>query len=96
MNGNEEESHNLSDDELELSDYQRRSPFAMINILRNSQVNAASGAKSIVELSLEDGTTTQASGITTYSRNTIRMAKVGKEKLQSELEKEMSTAFGFD
>ena len=96
MNGNVEESQSFSDDDLTLSDYQRRSPFTMINILRNSQVNAAAGAKSIVELPLEDGTLTQASGITTYSRNTIRMASVGKEKLQSGLEKEISIAFGFD
>jgi len=92
-NGNEKEANNLTDEELELSDYQRRAPFTMINILRNSQVNAAAGPYSIVDLPLPDGTLTKASGILTYSRNTIAMATKGKQSLQSGLEKEMSLAY---
>ena len=92
-NGNVEEATNLTDEQLTLSDYQRRAPYTMINILRNSQVNAAAGPLSIVDLPLPDGTMTKASGILTYSRNTIRMAQKGKEDLQAGLEKEIAMAF---
>ena len=83
----------LTDEQLKLSDYQRRAPFTMINILRNSQVNAAAGPNSIVDLPLDDGTLTKASGILTYSRNTIRMVTVGKETLEIGLQNEMNAAF---
>ena len=93
MNGNVEEAQSLMDEQLELSDYQRRAPYTMINILRNSQVNAAAGPNSIVDLPLEDGTLTKASGILTYSRNTIRMANIGKVALENGLQSEISKAF---
>lgn len=86
MNGNEKEAQELSDDDLALSDYQRKAPFTAINILRVNQLNAASGAKSIVDLEVAEGVTEKASGITTYSRNAIRLANVGKEALQAGLE----------
>lgn len=92
-NGDVNEVKVLTDEELELSDYQRRAPYTMINILRNSQVNAAAGPNSIVDLPLEDGSLTKASGILTYSRNTIRMTKVGKEILQAGLETEKKSAY---
>jgi hypothetical protein len=90
MNGNEEEAESLTDDELALSDYQRKAPFTAINILRVNQLNAANGAKSIVDLEVGDGVTEKASGITTYSRNAIKLAGVGKEKLQAGLEADIS------
>ena len=93
MNGNIDEAQSLTDEQLKLSDYQRRAPFTMINILRNSQVNAAAGPNSIVDLPLDDGTLTKASGILTYSRNTIRMVTVGKETLEIGLQNEMNAAF---
>jgi len=86
MNGNVKESQELSNEDLALSDYQRKAPFTAINILRVNQLNAASGAKSIVDLEVAEGVTEKASGITTYSRNAIRLAKVGKEELQAGLE----------
>jgi len=89
-NGNEDEAKSLTDDELELSDYQRKTPFTAINILRVNQLNAANGAKSIVDLEVGDGITEKASGITTYSRNAIRLAGVGKEKLQAGLEADIA------
>ena len=79
-------SLSLSEDDLFLSNYQRRAPHTMINVLRVSQLNAAVGAKSIVDLVLDDGRTEKASGITLYSRNAIRLAEVGKDKLDQEME----------
>ena len=89
LNGNVAEADSLTDEDLDMSNYQRRSPHTMINILRVSQLNAAVGAKSIVNLELEDGTVEKASGITLYSRNAIRLAKIGKETLQAGVEAEM-------
>lgn len=92
MNGNEKEAQDLSDEDLALSDYQRKAPFTAINILRVNQLNAASGAKSIVDLEVAEGVKEKASGITTYSRNAIRLAKVGKEALQAGLEADIAMA----
>ena len=89
LNGNVEAAESLTDDELFLSNYQRRSPHTMINILRVSQLNAAVGAKSIVNLELDDGRMEKASGITLYSRNAIRLAGQGKDELQAALDKEI-------
>ena len=90
MNGNTAEAETLTDEELALSDYQRKAPFTAINILRVNQLNAAAGAKSIVDLDVGDGVTEKASGITTYSRNAIRLAKVGKEELDAGLAADMA------
>ncbi len=90
MNGNVQAAESLTDEDIELSDFQRKSPFTAINILRVNQLNAASGAKSIVDLEVAEGVTEKASGITTYSRNAIRLAGVGKEKLQADLEADIA------
>mmetsp|Transcript_11677 Transcript_11677/g.25254 ORF Transcript_11677/g.25254 Transcript_11677/m.25254 type:complete len:431 (-) Transcript_11677:99-1391(-) len=80
----------LSDDDLALSNYQRRAPHTAINILRMTQVNAAAGSKSIVDLDLGEGRTEKASGITLYTRNTLRMAEMGKDALQSALDADIA------
>ena len=90
MGGHEAEAEQLSDEELALSNYQRRAPHTAINILRMTQVNAAAGPKSIVDLELGDGTTEKASGITLYTRNTLRMAEMGRDALQSALDSEIA------
>ncbi|KAL7515832.1 hypothetical protein ACHAWX_000909 [Stephanocyclus meneghinianus] len=90
MGGHEEESQQLSDHDLSLANYQRRAPHTAINILRMSQVTAAAGAKSIVDLDLGNGRTEKASGITLYTRNTLRMAKLGEKALQEGLDKEIA------
>ncbi|KAL3788236.1 hypothetical protein ACHAW5_000832 [Stephanodiscus triporus] len=90
MGGHGDEAERLSDDELALSNYQRRAPHTAINILRMSQVNAAAGSKSIVDLDLGDGRTEKASGITLYTRNTLRMAGIGKAALQSAVDAEVA------
>ena len=55
-----------------------------------TQVNAAAGPKSIVDLDLGNGITEKASGITLYSRNTLRLAKTGKDALQSALDADIA------
>jgi hypothetical protein len=57
--------------------------------LRTSQLNAASGAKSIVDLDVGNGVLEKASGITTYTRNAIRLANAGKEALDTALQADM-------
>jgi hypothetical protein len=91
MGGHEDASQNLTNEELSLSNYQRRAPHTAINILRMSQVNAAAGPKSIVDLDLGNGRTEKASGITLYTRNTLRMVQLGRESLQAELDKEIAS-----
>jgi len=90
MNGNKKEAESLTEDDLALSDYQRKAPHTAINILRVNQLNAAAGAKSIVDLEVSDGVFEKASGITTYSRNAIRLAKVGKEALEAGLQADIA------
>ncbi|KAL7527989.1 hypothetical protein ACHAWF_002388 [Thalassiosira exigua] len=90
MGGHGAEAEKLSDDDLALSNYQRRSPHTAINILRMTQVNAAAGPKSIVDLDLGDGRTEKASGITLYTRNTLRLAGMGKDALQSALDEDIA------
>jgi len=90
MAGHEAEAESFTDDEVALSNYQRRAPHTSINILRMNQVNAAAGPKSIVDLDLGNGRIEKASGITLYSRNAIRMVKSGKEGLQSALDADMA------
>jgi hypothetical protein len=43
-----------------------------------------------VDLDLGNGRTEKASGIPLYSRNTLRMVQMGKEKLQAELDQEIA------
>ena len=90
MGGHEKEAEELSDEDLALSNYQRRAPHTAINILRMTQVNAAAGPKSVVDLNLGDGRVEKASGITLYTRNTIRMAEMGKEALQTGLDADIA------
>lgn len=90
MGGHGAEAETLSDEELALSNYQRRAPHTAINILRMSQVNAAAGAKSIVDLDIGNGRIEKASGITLYTRNTLRMASIGRESLQSALDTDIA------
>lgn len=90
MGGHGDKAEMLSDDDLSLSNYQRRSPHSAINILRMTQVNAAAGPKSIVDLDLGEGRTEKASGIPLYTRNTLRMVKMGKGALQAALDADIA------
>ena len=90
MGGHGDAAEKLSDNELALSNFQRRAPHTAVNILRMTQVNAAAGSKSIVDLDLGDGTTEKASGITLYTRNTLRMAEMGRDALQGAVDAEVA------
>lgn len=90
LNGNEDEAESMTDEQLSHSDYQRRSPHTAINMLRVTQLNAAVGAKSIVDLDLGNGVTEKASGITTYSRNAIRLGNIDRETLDAAVDAEMA------
>ncbi|KAL3767536.1 hypothetical protein ACHAWU_000199 [Discostella pseudostelligera] len=90
MGGHGDKAEILTDDELALSNFQRRAPHTAINILRMTQVNAAAGSKSIVDLDLGDGRTEKASGITLYTRNTLRMAEMGRDALQTAVDAEVA------
>jgi hypothetical protein len=69
----------LSDEDLALGDYQRKSPIAAVNIVRNSLL----ADPKIVEVELNDGTKTQASGLEVYCGNAIKLAQIGKDVLQA-------------
>lgn len=79
----------LTDEQLDLSDYQRRSPVTAINILRASQIDAATGAKSIVDLDMGDGNLQKASGLNTYIRNAVKLAEIGEDALRDALHEEI-------
>lgn len=90
MSGNDSAAAELTDEELELSNFQRRSPFTAINILRANQLDAANGGKSVVDLDVGNGVIEKASGITTYSRNAIRLVKIGKDELLAGVEADIA------
>lgn len=85
----------LTDEQLNLSDYQRRSPVTAINILRASQIDAAAGPKSIIDLDMGDGEEAQkASGLNTYTRNALRLAEIGEDALRDALNQEIEMSKG--
>ena len=83
MIGNEAQADQLTDEQLELSNYQRRAPHTAINILRVSQLEDSTSPTAIVNLPLPDGRVEKASGLTTYSRNAVKLAAVGKDALEA-------------
>ena len=83
----------LTGEEIALSNYQRRAPHTMINILRGSQLDAATGGKSIVKI-IVDGEEVEASGINTYVRNARKMKELGREELEGRLLEEVKVGRG--
>ncbi|GMH68649.1 hypothetical protein TrRE_jg10010 [Triparma retinervis] len=79
----------LAPEELELANYQRRSPHTMINILRASQLDAATGGKSIVKMKMGEDEV-EASGINTYVRNARKMRDIGASELAGALSMEIA------
>lgn len=78
----------LTPSEVSLSNYQRRSPYTMINILRGSQLDMATGGKSVVKLRVGEEVV-DASGVGTYVRNARKMRDYGEEFLKDMLEREI-------
>jgi hypothetical protein len=90
-NGNQDEADTFTDEQLELQNYQRRSPLQAVTIKRVSQLNAAMTQENdIMDLDLGDGRVEKASGVATYSRNIIRLVGEGKETLQTALDAEIA------
>ena len=93
--GKTHEADTLSDDDLQLSNYQRRSPVTAVCIKRTSLIDKAVEADDgMVDLDLGDGQVVKASGIPTYSRNALELAKLGASALESALEAEIAVAQG--
>ena len=92
-NGDTTEADFFTDDDIFLSNYQRRAPHMAINILRVQQLEEVSGPQNIVDLDLGNGVVEKASGIKTYSHNAIALASVGKEALDSALLNEIEMQY---
>jgi len=93
MNGNGDAAERFTDEELAMSDFQRRAPFTAINVLRAGQLDAAAGKYSIVNLDLGGGRLEKASGIQTYSRNVMRLVSLGEDLLQDGVHHDMAKAY---
>ena len=87
---------------LSCSNYQRRAPCPVVNILRARQLEAATGGMSVVDLTVpddSDGSSSEtrvvkASGLRTYSRNAVFLAHQGDAKLLGTLIDELDQAYG--
>ena len=90
-NGNTRQAAEFTTEDYRRSNYQRRSPHTVINILRAAQLGAAVGGQSIVELDVNgDGSVMEAaSGISTYSRNAIRLANMDAAVLEAGVQDEI-------
>ena len=84
-NGNPEEAESLTDEQLSLHNYQRRSPVPAVVIKRVSSPDTVTTPSDYgtVKLDLE------ISSPPNYVQNTIRMAKEGEDALQSALDAEI-------
>eukprot|EP00977_Amphora_coffeiformis_P027259 scaffold34597_cov177-Amphora_coffeaeformis.AAC.27 len=87
-NGDEEAADQLSDEELALSNYQRRSPMTSVVIKRRSLIDTES--KRVVELKLDIGETISASAIHAYAENAKFLAGEGETSLSESLANEKS------
>ncbi len=84
--GRASEADTLTDEQLRLQNYQRRSPLPAVVIKRVSQLDAAGTPENaMVQLDLGDGRLEMASGLEVYSKNVIRMALEGEEALKAAL-----------
>jgi hypothetical protein len=91
--GKEKEADSLSDSDLALSNYQRRSPVTAVCIKRVAMLDeAATGDSGIVDLDLGDDGVMVASGVPTYAQNAVRLAELGEEALRSQLDDEIAIA----
>jgi hypothetical protein len=104
---------------LDASNYQRRAPCLVLNVLRASQLDAATGGLSVVSLQVPlaariDGDAAaagaagavlmqgaaaptravQASGLRTYSKNALHLARASDGALRQALAEEIDFAAG--
>ena len=93
QNGNVDEADRFSNADLELSNFQRRSPFTAVVIKRVSHFEALAGsANEIVDLGLEDGRVEKASGVPVYAKNAVKLVAEGGQKLKEALDAEIAMA----
>ena len=90
QHGGNDNDKELSKEDIELSNFQRRSPVPAVIMRRVSQLDDAETAT--VDLDLGDGRIEKASGCAIHTRKAIRLAAEGKEALQSALDAEISIA----
>jgi hypothetical protein len=86
--GNQDEAEHLSNEDLALSNYQRRAPVGAVAIKRVSLIDLDNDP--VVPLQLETNETVPASGISPYASNAIFLASEGEMKLNEALKKEQS------
>jgi len=92
----ESERRQMSHEDLQLAEYQRRSPVTAVLIKRAAMVEEQASKEpdaGMLELAVE-GETVMASSVPYYARNILNLAKTGKEELQSDLNEEMTIAKG--
>ena len=77
-----------SEEDLSLTNFQSKSPIAAVNILRNSLLSEPK----IIEIELDDGSKTLASGLEVYCANTIKLAKIGVDPLKAAHDYEVNVA----
>jgi hypothetical protein len=84
-NGDVEAAARIDNQDMQLSNYQRRSPLPAVCIKRVEYLEKATDADNgVVQLNV-DGALVLASGVPTYSRNTMRLIAIGEDKLRSGL-----------
>ena len=87
------EVDSLTDEQLRLQNYQRRSPLPAVVIKRVSQLDtAAIPENGMVQMEVGQGRIELVSGLATYSTNAIRLAAEGEQALQAALAAEMDIA----
>jgi len=88
--GRTEEANALTDEQLKLQNYQRRSPLPAVVIKRVSQLDAASTPENaMIQLDVGEGRLEIASGLGVYSRNVLGMAMEGESSLKAALAAEI-------
>ena len=87
-NGDEEAADQLSDEDLALSNYQRRSPMTSVVIKRRSLIDTES--KRVVDLKLDSGETVSANAIQPYAETVKFLLNEGEASLRKSLANEKS------
>ncbi|KAL3795852.1 hypothetical protein ACHAWO_010144 [Cyclotella atomus] len=91
MAGHEAESQQLSEEQLLLANYQRRARTRQSIFCECPPSQSRRQEPRVLWTWIwGNGGTEKASGIPLYSRNTLRMVQMGKEKLQAELDREIA------
>lgn len=89
QNGSADEVSAMSEEDLRLLfNHQRRSPVPAVGIMRVSTVEETRENEDPTELDVGGGVKVAVSGVRSIARNMLRVAEIGLETLQLELDKE--------